>query len=202
MSTSAWTARQLQARSVQIQHLKAQVKAHQMNLHRAQKKIQSLSNQPAEGLQAEGDIKPLTKPADRIFRELLQNRSRDPNSRRYLRDTMMWARQVYDISPSASEVVRKVLPLPSNRVVKSAFAQVQRAVSQALFDGKEVGTIVNLWMRSSPGIGFNTEVVLSVDAVAFRNGEGIGEMNWIRSSRSEFTFARKHHNVLAVSCHN
>jgi hypothetical protein len=31
-----------------------------------------------------------------------------------------------------------------------------------------VGTIVDLWMRSSPGIGFNSEVVLSVDAIAFR----------------------------------
>jgi hypothetical protein len=40
-------------------------------------------------------------------------------------------------------------------------------VSQALLEVNEVGTIVDLWMRSSPGIGFNTEVVLSVDAVAF-----------------------------------
>jgi hypothetical protein len=40
--------------SVQIQHLKAKVKAPQMNLHRAQEKIQSLSNQLAEALQAEG----------------------------------------------------------------------------------------------------------------------------------------------------
>jgi hypothetical protein len=41
-------------------------------------------------------------------------------------------------------------------------------VSQALLDGNEVRTIVDLWMRNSPGIGFNTEVVLSLDAVAFR----------------------------------
>jgi hypothetical protein len=81
---------------------------------------------------------------------------------------MMWARQVYDISPSAWEVVRKVLPLPSDRVLKSAFAQVRFAVSQALLDVNEVGTIVEFWMRSSPVIGFNTEIVLSVDAVAFR----------------------------------
>jgi hypothetical protein len=33
----------------------------------------------------------------------------------------------------------------------------------------EVGTIIDLWMRGSPGIGFNAEVVLSVDAVAFRS---------------------------------
>jgi predicted nucleic acid-binding Zn-ribbon protein len=59
MSTSAWTARQLQARSVEIQHVKAQIKAHQMNLHRAQEKIQSLSNQLAEALQAEEDMNPL-----------------------------------------------------------------------------------------------------------------------------------------------
>jgi hypothetical protein len=81
---------------------------------------------------------------------------------------MMWARQVYDISPSAWEVVRKVPSLPSNRVLKSAFAQVRCAMSQALLDVNEVETIVDLWTRSSHGIGFNTEVVLSMDAVAFR----------------------------------
>jgi hypothetical protein len=41
-------------------------------------------------------------------------------------------------------------------------------VYRALLDVNEVGTNLDLWMRSSPGIGFNTEVVLSVDAVAFR----------------------------------
>jgi hypothetical protein len=82
---------------------------------------------------------------------------------------MMWARQVYDVSPLAWEVVRKVLPLPSNLVLKSAFAQVRCAVSEALLDINEVGTIVDLWMRSSPRIGFDTEVVLSVYAVGFRS---------------------------------
>jgi hypothetical protein len=81
---------------------------------------------------------------------------------------MMWVREVYNISPSAWEVVRKVMPLPSNRVLKSAFAQVRCPVSQALLGVNEVGTIVDLWMRSSLGIGFNAEVVLSMDAVAFR----------------------------------
>jgi hypothetical protein len=33
--------------------------------------------------------KPIAEPADRIFRELLQNHSRDPNARRYPKDTMM-----------------------------------------------------------------------------------------------------------------
>jgi hypothetical protein len=81
---------------------------------------------------------------------------------------MMWARQIYDISASTWEVVRKVLPLPTNRALKSAFAQVRCTVSQALLDVNEVGTIVDLWIRSNPSIGFTTEVVLSVDAVAFR----------------------------------
>jgi hypothetical protein len=35
-----------------------------MNLHRAQEKIQSLSNQLAEALQAEGDINLLTEPEE------------------------------------------------------------------------------------------------------------------------------------------
>jgi hypothetical protein len=36
------------------------------------------------------------------------------------------------------------------------------------FDANEVGTIVGLCMRINPGIGFDTEAVLSMDAVAFR----------------------------------
>jgi hypothetical protein len=140
-----------------------------MNFHRAQEKIQSLTNQLTAALQVEGDINPLTEPANRVFCQLLQNRSQDPNARRYSRDTMTWARQVYDVSPSAWEVVRTVLPPPSNLVLKSAFAQVRCAVSQALLDINEVGIIVDLWMRSSPCIGFDTEVVFSVDAVGFRS---------------------------------
>jgi hypothetical protein len=42
-----------------------------MNFHRAQEKIQSLTNQLTAALQVEGDIDPVTEPANRIFCELL-----------------------------------------------------------------------------------------------------------------------------------
>jgi hypothetical protein len=48
--------------------LKAQAKAHHMNLHRPQEKIQSLSNHLVEALQAEEDIN--LSPSERKVRRI------------------------------------------------------------------------------------------------------------------------------------
>jgi hypothetical protein len=42
----------------------------------------------------------------------VQNHSRHPSSRRYSRETLIWARHIDEISPQAWKAVRKALALP------------------------------------------------------------------------------------------
>jgi hypothetical protein len=72
-----------------------------MNLVRASENIASLTNELARSIEAKMEIDAIEFPVDRIFDDLLQNRNRRPDGRRYSRDTLMWARQVYDASPTA-----------------------------------------------------------------------------------------------------
>jgi hypothetical protein len=168
MMRTAWTGRQLQHKSEQIWHLEQQAKAHRMNLKRAREKSASLTDQLADAMQAQVTTNPLTSPADVILRDILQNRSRDPGGRRYSRETLLWARQIHDISPAAWEAIRAVLPLPSVSLLHSKFAAIRSAVSHALLEVTEIGSLLHPWMRDGHLVQADLPVVLAVDAVAFR----------------------------------
>jgi hypothetical protein len=138
MSSIARSARELNRKSLEIKRLQQQARAHQMNLESAMKTICVLTDQLSDSFRAKTEIDPITSPADCIFHDRLQNRQREISGRRYSRETMMWARQVYDISPNAWEAVRKVLPFPSARVLNSAFRETRAAVSHGLLDVNEI----------------------------------------------------------------
>jgi hypothetical protein len=72
-----------------------------MNLARASEKIASLTNELARSIEAKMEIDAIEFPVDQIFNDLLQNRNRSPDRRRYSRDILIWARQVYRVSPIA-----------------------------------------------------------------------------------------------------
>jgi hypothetical protein len=73
---------------------------------------------------------------------------------------MMSARQVYDISERAWDVMRKLLPFPSNRLLRDAFRESRSAICHALLDTEEIAT--------NPSFSSGISVVLAVDAAAFR----------------------------------
>jgi hypothetical protein len=129
--------RELHRKSAQIQHLQLQVRAHEINIERAKQKIVFLTDQLSEAVRNEADI-------DSTFHDLLQNREREPHRRGCSRDTMMWARQLYGISPGAWDIVRRVLPLPSERLLRTASVEVQSAVSNGLLHLNEIGTVLDL----------------------------------------------------------
>jgi hypothetical protein len=85
-----------------------------MNLALANEKIASLTVEFTCSIEAKMEIDAIESPADRIFNDLLQNRNRSPNGRRYSRDTLIWPRQVYGASSTAWTVVRKMLPFCQN----------------------------------------------------------------------------------------
>jgi hypothetical protein len=179
-------ARQLQRKTAEIQRLRQQAQAHKMTLEHAKEKIRSLTDQLSQALHAKAEVDPITTPADCIFHDLVNNQAREPNGRRYSRETMIWARQVYDISERAWDIVRKVLPLPSDRLLRDAFRESRSAICHGLLDTAEIRSVLDPWMQANQSLSSTTSVVLAVDAVAFRplitvheNGtiDGLNEIN-------------------------
>jgi 1,4-dihydroxy-2-naphthoyl-CoA synthase len=136
ISSSAWLARQLRHKSEEIHWLRRQIRAHQMNLQRANQRVALLVEQLGETLQTASEIDPTPSPANQIFRNLLFNRARGSRTRRCSSKTLIWAQHVSNISPAARNVVRAALSVPSNTLTRSRFHEVRSAVSGTLLDAQ------------------------------------------------------------------
>jgi hypothetical protein len=132
--------------------------------------MKDLTYQLAAILQHETDTNPLQTPADRIFLDIVQNRCRPKNGRRYSPETLRWAWTACEQSPACWNIVAGLdgLPLPCSRTLELHFARSGTILSQALVDRKQVGTLVAKWNESHTDTDRDRRVVLSVDAVAFR----------------------------------
>lgn len=167
MSVVARAARQLKLKAGAISVLKAQLRANQTNLKRANATIQRLEAELSDLREEQTSLRPFTSPADRILADILENAQRHPNGRRYSLETLIWGRRVHDISPHAWRAVRKVLPLPGKRLLLAKFTET-KGISDALIDSGRIGELIDLWRQAVRQEGIGCPVVLSVDAVAFR----------------------------------
>jgi hypothetical protein len=97
----------------------------------------------------------------------VQNHSRYPNGPRYSRETLLWARHVYQISPQDWDAVRKAFPLSGKRSLLSEFFDTG-PTNKALFDMGEIGPLLELWKQAIPEGLKDRRIIFSVDPVAFR----------------------------------
>jgi hypothetical protein len=177
MGEAAWHARRMQAKDDHIKRLHDQITGYSLQLRAAKQRIEYLTTRLAETLQADADTNPLHLPRDRIFLDIVQNRARPKNGRRYSPETLRWAWAEHQQSAAAWTIVREALPLPCERILQSHFVATGAVISHALVDLHQIGQLVNLWNQSSPDTAIDRRIVLSVDAVAFRprvvlDGEG------------------------------
>jgi hypothetical protein len=77
-------------------------------------------------------------------------------------------REIYEISPRALDVTRKVLHLPSKRLVEAKFVERPRCISEALLDADKMDELIRIWERANLGLDTDHRVILAVDAVSFR----------------------------------
>jgi hypothetical protein len=169
MSTAAGRQALHERRNAEcMRNLRQQLNASRTNLTKAQRKIQELTKQVAD-LMREQSFKDLTQsPYDRIYLDILKNRSRKPNGRRYSIETLLWTEEIHAVSPQALQVVRKVLDLPCESLLNSKFTRSRRIVSDALQDSNRIGELIDLWEQSCRSTRHSRTVILAVDAVAFR----------------------------------
>jgi hypothetical protein len=86
-----------------------------MNLARASEKIVSLTDEFARSIEVKMEIDAIESTVDRIFNDLLENRNRSPDGRRYSRDTLIWGRQPEDSGDEDAHrpMTRKNRPIPN-----------------------------------------------------------------------------------------
>jgi hypothetical protein len=151
------------------QKLQWELNAARTNLKAAEKQISDLKMQLAAKIQEQA-IKDLTQsPAERVMLDIIKNYGRPPNGRRYCIDTLAWTEEIHASSAHTLEIVRKVIPLPTERLLNSKFTQDRRLVSDALQNSDRIGELITIWEKSTPSISSShRDVILSVDAVAFR----------------------------------
>jgi hypothetical protein len=67
-------------------------------------------------MQDQSDIDPVQSPRDRIFLDIVQNRCRPKNGRRYSPETLHWAWAAEEQSSTAWDVVDTPAPLNRTRI--------------------------------------------------------------------------------------
>jgi hypothetical protein len=62
-----------------------------------------------------------------------------------------------------------MLPLPSERLLRSQFAEERGMISDALQNGGEMWRLIQLWENANPYSAQYQRIVLAVDTVSFRS---------------------------------
>jgi hypothetical protein len=119
-------------------------------------------------LQQQLDDDTFHSPRDRIFLDIVQNRGRKMSGRRSSPIALQWSSVIFQQSPTAWEIVRDGLPLPSDRLLESRFVKLETILSEALVDMDQVGLPVDWWNQSHSETVNDHRLTLSVDSVSFR----------------------------------
>jgi hypothetical protein len=85
------------------------------------------------------------KSIDRIFTDLIQDREQVPSRRRYSLNTLTWALEIVTESPAADRTMRRIFPLPSERLLQERFMNFQLRIRHTLTDIEEMGFVVEIW---------------------------------------------------------
>jgi hypothetical protein len=106
--------------------------------------------------------------ADRVFLDIARSREKPANHRSYSTQTLIWPRKIYDISRVVWEAIRDVFPLPSDCLPRLRFSDPRPLIADALLNVNKMWHLIQLWEQANSGAIENRQIVLAVDAVAFR----------------------------------
>jgi hypothetical protein len=101
--------------------------------------------------------------------DLFRNRKVHPTKRRYSFESLAWASEIHNISAAAYQVLSGILPLPSDRLLRSKFLNGKGRTKKAMFDLNEVDNLLSIW-RTANNVDAEdrVDVILSIDTVAFK----------------------------------
>jgi hypothetical protein len=111
MSEKTKIAHFMKSKITGIRHLEQQVRGYQLLYQRERDEILALLTELSHRSARQDSF---ATAADRTWAGLLQNHGVPPKQRRYLFESLVWGREMHDIS-AAYEVISGILPLSSDR---------------------------------------------------------------------------------------
>jgi hypothetical protein len=156
----------MKSKITRIRHLEQQVKGYQLLRQRESNEILTLRTELTHR-----SVRPdsFATAADQSVRaDLLQNCGVPPKQRRYSFESLVWGREMHDISATASEVMPGILPLPSDRLFCSRFMNEKAQIRNAMLDLNEIEDLLSIW-RAANNVdpGHFIQAILAIDAIAF-----------------------------------
>jgi hypothetical protein len=166
MSEKARIARFMKSKITGIRHLEQQIRGYQLPHQRERDEILALRTELAHR-SARPDS--FATAANRIWADLLQNCGVPPKKRRYSFESLVWGREMHDISTAAYEVMSRILPLPSDRLLHFRFMNEKARICSAMLDLNEIEDLLSIW-RAANNVdpGHFIRAILAVDVIAFK----------------------------------
>jgi hypothetical protein len=124
-----------------VNELRRQLGACEQRLKEAKTKIRDPKDQL---LIAAHDLSPdsLHSVADRISLDIARNREKPANHRSYSTETLIWGREISDIYPAACKVIRDVVPLPLDRLLRLCFSELRALIADALLNVSQMWHLI------------------------------------------------------------
>jgi hypothetical protein len=115
---------------------------------RQQQKIQYLEKEIHDARERSGSDQ-LETPIDRIFHDLNKNKKAHPSARCYSHDTIIWARKILSLSPTAYRMIRQILPLPSERLLERNSVDAILRVHIAPTHLDSMDSLIDIWREAN-----------------------------------------------------
>jgi hypothetical protein len=142
-AAKARNARILGLKSMQITVIRQNLNSYRAPARKQTQAIKELEDQIRD-MRMCSTPDPFKTSIDRTMTDLNQSKEQAPSRRRYSLDTLAWAREIVTESPADSRTIRRILALPSERLLQERFMNCQFRVRHALTDIKDMDFLVEI----------------------------------------------------------
>ena len=115
------------------------------------------------------EIPDINSKLDLIYYNIIENKNRHPNARRYLHETLSYCFELKTISENCYETFRKVFPIPSLQTLKNYFGEKIDKLTKSFKNINNVPMIFTEELKKF-NIDKNSIIygIITVDAISFR----------------------------------
>lgn len=169
---------ELKLAHLEIQRLKQKVITLQRQIH-----VLTLNNKKAnqkivliekKNIDLQADTK-FDSTADTIFHNIVENKSKSPNARRYLHETLSFCFELKSISEECYETFRKVFPIPSLTTLNKYFGEKINKLTKSFGNINNVPLIFMEELKKYKIQNRTIDGIIAVDAISFRPKYNITE---------------------------
>jgi hypothetical protein len=154
---------------VEITTLLEQLNDHCTALKRQKEQVEDLRQQLLQAT-ASSHAESRDAAPDRILADIARKKFLHPNGTRYFLDTLVWANEIFTISPVTYRIAGPILPSTSEELLRKRFLDFKLSIRHPLTDGLCVDELVVTWQKAKCFDETSEAIpaVLAVETVSFR----------------------------------